>query len=196
MIHGTSVSIYGVGILIIGKSGSGKSDLAMRLCFKGANLIADDQVCLEKHENQILMSCPDSLSGLLEVRGLGICAVDHPVDDSVNHDHPISSLNLSPIRLKSQKGIQSGIDDKLGQNNKIHNHQKVSLDLILDLTPISEIPRLPDYGVAHKDLKVYAFEGFDFPQDVSVPKYQVNAFEASWYEKILILVQSILDQKK
>lgn len=57
-----------MGILIRGKSGTGKSDLALRLIDAGAVLVADDQVLLENKT----ASAPARLRGLLEVRGLGI----------------------------------------------------------------------------------------------------------------------------
>ena len=72
-IHGTTVDINGVGVLIIGRSGSGKSDLALRLILnKNALLVSDDQTILERQKNQIKAYPPKSIAGLLEVRGIGI----------------------------------------------------------------------------------------------------------------------------
>ncbi len=74
--HGTAVSINGQGILIIGPSGSGKSDLALRLIDRGAILISDDQVLLRQSGSHLIMSGPKKLQGYLEVRGLGIVPFD------------------------------------------------------------------------------------------------------------------------
>jgi serine kinase of HPr protein (carbohydrate metabolism regulator) len=71
-IHATAVQINGSGILLRGSSGSGKSDLALRLLDQGAVLIADDQVCCEKREGAVFLSAPASLAGLIEIRGLGL----------------------------------------------------------------------------------------------------------------------------
>ena len=68
LIHATCVEWFGRGILIRGKAGSGKSDLALRLIDAGAVLVADDQVLLENG----VASAPARLQGLLEVRGFGI----------------------------------------------------------------------------------------------------------------------------
>ena len=68
LIHATCVEWFGRGILIRGKAGSGKSDLALRLIDAGAVLVADDQVLLENG----IASAPARLQGLLEVRGFGI----------------------------------------------------------------------------------------------------------------------------
>ncbi|HUB94624.1 MAG TPA: HPr kinase/phosphatase C-terminal domain-containing protein [Stellaceae bacterium] len=74
-VYGTSVSLSGEGVLLRGPSGSGKSDLALRLIEEGAVLIADDQTVLSPDGPALMMSAPAELAGLLEVRGLGIIRV-------------------------------------------------------------------------------------------------------------------------
>lgn len=82
-IHATCIKINQKGVLILGKSGSGKSDLALRLIEnKNAVLVADDRVNLEIKNNKIMASAPENLKGLLEIRGLGI--VHFPCTDFVN----------------------------------------------------------------------------------------------------------------
>jgi HPr kinase/phosphorylase len=76
-VHGTSVSVGGEGILLRGPSGSGKSDLALRLVDEGASLVADDQTEITRHDSRLEMSVPAPLAGLIEVRGLGIARVPH-----------------------------------------------------------------------------------------------------------------------
>lgn len=76
-VHGTSVSVGGEGILLRGPSGSGKSDLALRLIDEGAKLVADDQTDLTRRDLLLEMSAPATIAGLLEVRGLGIVRVPH-----------------------------------------------------------------------------------------------------------------------
>jgi HPr kinase/phosphorylase len=71
-VHGTAVEIEGAGILLRGPSGSGKSDLALRLIDGGASLVADDRVVLSRRGSQILAGVPDTIAGKIEVRGLGI----------------------------------------------------------------------------------------------------------------------------
>ena len=75
LFHGTAVSYNGSGILILGPSGSGKSDLALRLINEGADLIADDQVLIKLVGKALQLSAPDSISGLIEVRGVGIIKI-------------------------------------------------------------------------------------------------------------------------
>jgi serine kinase of HPr protein (carbohydrate metabolism regulator) len=73
------VAIDGAAVLLRGGSGSGKSDLALRLIDRGARLIADDGIELRRAGNHVIASlpasAPDSVRGRLEVRGLGIMPV-------------------------------------------------------------------------------------------------------------------------
>lgn len=75
LVHGTCVDIDGRGILIRGASGSGKSDLALRLIERGARLVADDQVALTGDGARVLASAPSALAGRIEVRGVGMLSV-------------------------------------------------------------------------------------------------------------------------
>lgn len=63
------------GILLLGESGKGKSDLALRLMECGAKLVADDRTELFVRDNVLFARAPKSLAGLLEVRGLGVVAL-------------------------------------------------------------------------------------------------------------------------
>ncbi|HEY5210147.1 MAG TPA: HPr kinase/phosphatase C-terminal domain-containing protein [Stellaceae bacterium] len=74
-IHGTAISLDGEGVLLRGPSGSGKSDLALRLIDGGARLVADDQTELRAIGGTPRMSAPATIAGRLEVRGLGIMTV-------------------------------------------------------------------------------------------------------------------------
>tara|TARA_R110000824_G_scaffold17309_1_gene70432 strand:- start:5161 stop:5616 length:456 start_codon:yes stop_codon:yes gene_type:complete len=79
-MHATAVAISGVGVMIRGKSGSGKSDLALRLIDRGATLIGDDYVEIRRQDVKLLLNPPSSLAGKLEVRSLGILECDHVSD--------------------------------------------------------------------------------------------------------------------
>ncbi|CAK0771098.1 HPr kinase/phosphorylase [Azospirillaceae bacterium] len=73
--HGTCVLTAGVGVLLRGQSGSGKSDLALRLIEQGAILVADDRVVLTAADGCLFAQGPERLAGLIEVRGVGIMKV-------------------------------------------------------------------------------------------------------------------------
>jgi serine kinase of HPr protein (carbohydrate metabolism regulator) len=63
------------GVLLLGESGKGKSDLALRLIERGAKLVADDRTEIFVRDNALYARAPKSLAGLMEVRGLGIVAL-------------------------------------------------------------------------------------------------------------------------
>jgi hypothetical protein len=73
-VHASCVAIAGRGVLLTGKSGSGKSDLALRLIDGGARLVADDRTLLSVAKGRLRARAPASIKGLLEIRGLGIVA--------------------------------------------------------------------------------------------------------------------------
>lgn len=77
LVHGTCVDLDGRGILLRGPSGSGKSDLALRLIDSGARLVADDQVELRRDGRQVLARSPMAIAGRIEIRGLGIVPLPH-----------------------------------------------------------------------------------------------------------------------
>ncbi len=73
-VHGTAVALEGMAVLLIGRPGSGKSDLALRLIDRGALLIADDQTVLRRAGGDLLASAPAALARKIELRGIGIVA--------------------------------------------------------------------------------------------------------------------------
>jgi len=72
MIHGSMVDVYGIGMLIHGKSGIGKSEVALDLIERGHRLVADDVVILTKKNNTLLASATEMTKHFMEIRGLGI----------------------------------------------------------------------------------------------------------------------------
>jgi serine kinase of HPr protein (carbohydrate metabolism regulator) len=79
-IHASSVAIDGRAVLISGPSGAGKSDLALRLIDRGFSLVSDDQTIVRRAGSRLLASAPPSISGNLEVRGIGIVDMEAVTD--------------------------------------------------------------------------------------------------------------------
>lgn len=77
LIHASCVAIGGRAVLIVGDSGSGKSDLALRLIDRGAALVSDDQTELTVEAGRLTAAAPATIAGQIEVRGLGILAMPH-----------------------------------------------------------------------------------------------------------------------
>ncbi|MEW8957182.1 HPr(Ser) kinase/phosphatase [Clostridium sp.] len=74
-IHGVLVDVYGIGIVITGESGIGKSETALELIKRGHRLVADDAVDIKEIDGILKGSSPSITSGMLEVRGMGIIDV-------------------------------------------------------------------------------------------------------------------------
>jgi serine kinase of HPr protein (carbohydrate metabolism regulator) len=71
-LHASCVAIKGLGVLIEGRSGEGKSDLALRLIDRGAALVADDSTICQRQEGKLQACPPANIAGKIEVRGIGI----------------------------------------------------------------------------------------------------------------------------
>jgi HPr kinase/phosphorylase len=80
VLHATTVSINARAVLILGKSGSGKSSLALQLIGMGATLVADDRTQVVARGGQVIASAPPPIEGLIEARGVGLlrCAFAGP----------------------------------------------------------------------------------------------------------------------
>ena len=75
IVHGTAVELVGKAVLIKGRSGSGKSSLALKLVGMGAHLIADDRVEIIRTKSCLFLRAPKSLPQGIEIRGVGIAKV-------------------------------------------------------------------------------------------------------------------------
>jgi serine kinase of HPr protein (carbohydrate metabolism regulator) len=82
-LHASTVESGGRAVLIVGPSGSGKSDLALRLIDRGFTLVSDDRTIVRYEGNKLIASAPETIKGKLEIRGIGIvdmdCVADAPI---------------------------------------------------------------------------------------------------------------------
>jgi serine kinase of HPr protein (carbohydrate metabolism regulator) len=79
-VHASTVALDGRAVLITGPSGSGKSDLTLRLLDRGFTLVSDDQTLVRKDGSRLLASAPPTIAGKLEIRGIGIIDMDRVED--------------------------------------------------------------------------------------------------------------------
>lgn len=85
-VHASTVAIDGRAVLITGPSGSGKSDLALRLIDRGFILVSDDRTIVRRDGDRLLASAPPQIAGKLEIRGIGI------IDMAAASDVPIALI--------------------------------------------------------------------------------------------------------
>ena len=79
-VHASTVAIDGRAVLITGPSGSGKSDLALRLLDRGFTLVSDDRTLVRRDGDRLLATAPPNIAGKLEIRGIGIVEMEQVGD--------------------------------------------------------------------------------------------------------------------
>lgn len=125
ILHASCVSLDGKGVLILGRSGSGKSALALALMAFGARLVSDDRTVLHGEGEAVVASAPATLSGLIEARGLGILRADPDVSAivvvAVDLDRP-ETERLPPHRHLALLGREVAL---------VHGHGIASLPAML-----------------------------------------------------------------
>ncbi len=122
-IHASTVALDGRAVLISGPSGSGKSDLALRLIDRGYTLVSDDQTIVQRDGERLIASAPPTIAGKLEIRGIGIVdmetASDVPIalyveltseimrlpDD--RRERPVLGINLPLVSVDAQTASAS-----------------------------------------------------------------------------------------
>ena len=80
MLHASTVSLDGRAVMITGPSGSGKSDLALRMLDRGFILVSDDQTIVRRTGSRLIAAAPPTIRGKLEIRGVGIVDMAHVED--------------------------------------------------------------------------------------------------------------------
>lgn len=99
-LHATTVAINGRAVLLAGVSGIGKSDLALRLIDRGATLVSDDYTLVERIDGELIATAPETIAGLMEVRGIGLVAmahVDAPVALLIDLSDRVDRMPADPL---------------------------------------------------------------------------------------------------
>ncbi|WP_018126505.1 HPr(Ser) kinase/phosphatase [Balneola vulgaris] len=135
MVHGAMVDVYGIGILITGKSGIGKSEVALDLIERGHRLVADDVVMLTKKSNVLMSSATEMSKHFMEIRGLGIVDV-------------MSMFGIRSIRYQKRLEVVLELtlwDETEDIERTGLNHDSVSV-LDLDI-PLIQLPITPGKNI-------------------------------------------------
>ncbi|MGA9580648.1 MAG: aldolase [Allosphingosinicella sp.] len=107
-VHASCVAIGGRGVLLAGRSGVGKSDLAIRLIDRGALLVADDYTELRRVDGTLLARAPAAIAGKIELRGVGIIGMEPAADVPICL---CADLDPDPERLPEPAAIRlAGLD--------------------------------------------------------------------------------------
>ena len=129
-LHASCVARDGRAILISGPSGSGKSDLALRLIDRGAVLVSDDYTILRREGGRLLAAAPANIEGRMEVRGVGILPFE------TVRDAPVALfVDLEPeadrLPPQQQSIIIAGVDVPLVAVNALEASAPVKVEAAL-----------------------------------------------------------------
>jgi HPr kinase/phosphorylase len=119
-LHGCMVDLRGVGVLIMGKSGSGKSETAIGLLERGASLVADDMVRVKYVGGELMAFSPELSRGYVEMRGIGIVNVANlyglaSIRPEKRLDLVVTLKPHSDLNEVDRLGIQTNTYDVMGQ---------------------------------------------------------------------------------
>ncbi|MDR3329745.1 MAG: HPr(Ser) kinase/phosphatase [Mycoplasmataceae bacterium] len=153
-IHGTLVSVYGVGVLLQGESGVGKSEVALELVRKGHLFIADDAVDVTNLADR-LYGRPNAIANkFIEVRGLGILNIPRMLGIEKTQDSSIIDVVIE-LMLDDKKTLQF---ERLGDHLKTKGLEKVQVPYYkLPITPGRKMSDLIETAVIDLKLKQHGY---------------------------------------
>ncbi|TGL57400.1 HPr kinase/phosphorylase [Leptospira ognonensis] len=120
MRHGVLIEVFGIGTLLTGRSGVGKSETALELIERGHRLVADDMVEIRRlSESYLIGSCSDLLRHHMEIRGLGILNIKDLFGVGSVRDHKLIELIINLREWEEEgdyerTGIEQGTEEILG----------------------------------------------------------------------------------
>ena len=158
-IHGVLVDVYGVGVLIRGESGIGKSEAALELIKRGHRLVADDAVEIRKVSDDTLVgSAPSITKHLIELRGIGIVDVKslfgvQSVRETQNIDLVITLEEWDKKKEYDRLGLEEEYTEFLGNKVQCHTipiRPGRSLAVIVESTAINHRQKQLGYNAAQE----------------------------------------------
>ncbi len=148
-LHGCMVDVRGVGVLICGKSGAGKSETALGLIERGAALVADDVVVVRHVGGELSGSAPEMSRGIMEVRGIGIVNIATMFGHKSIRPNKRLDLIVSLIPAKDQESL-----DRLGlERERVNLLGEEVVHVKLPVSPGREIARLVEVAAMDFHLK-------------------------------------------
>ncbi len=113
-LHGSFLDVYGIGMLFVGKSGIGKSEVALDLVERGHRLVADDVVILTKKGEHLLIGTgTDVIQHVMEIRGIGIIDVQHMFGvRSIRHQKRLEIVIELEIWDENTEYTRTGLDNE------------------------------------------------------------------------------------
>ena len=152
-IHGTLVDVIGIGVLITGKSGIGKSECALALISRGHRLIADDVINVKKKEEIIIGEVNKKIGHFMEIRGIGILDIE-------------TMFGIQSIRMQKRIEIQVELTpwrpnmdyERIGLKDRFNRILDVEIPIIyLPVSPGKSIVDIIEVIAMNHMLKIYGY---------------------------------------
>ena len=135
-VHGVLMDLYGVGVLIIGNSGIGKSETALELIQRNHRLVADDAVVIKRISDRLVGASPSIIKYFMEVRGIGIIDIR-----SMYGSGAVKLTKGIDLVIKLEDWDPEKVYDRLGDVKEVHNILDVEL-------PMHTVPVKPGRNLA------------------------------------------------
>lgn len=208
--HGNLVEVFGVGILILGDSGIGKSELTMELVAKGHLFVADDIVfVIRKFGHKLLGYGNQSVKKWIEIRGAGIFDITHLF--GVNRFKSISEIenivflySRDDLVKKVSSFTKNYLLSRIGRENSIYQTEKEVLDLS-ESKLLDEYINIPDEDLFDVEFKIYkrilkydvdTRLGFGtFPGTILKVPIEINPIDVFRVRDVSVIVEAIASRQ-
>jgi HPr kinase/phosphorylase len=172
VVHGSLVDVYGVGVLLMGRSGIGKSEIALDLIERGHRLVADDVVMLVRKGEAILMGAgTDLVKHFMEIRGLGLIDVR-------------SMFGIRAIRF--QKRVELVVELEEWKPN--HDYTRTGLD--------AENMRILDVEIPHVRLPIFPGKNVTVITEVIALNYLLKHYGYDAAQEFAKKLEGVIGEKK
>lgn len=170
VIHGVLVDVYGVGVVILGRSGIGKSECALELVKRGHRLVADDAIHIKRKQDILIGTSNDLLTYNIELRGLGILNIK-------------DMFGVSAIRMRKRiEIVVSFVDwnneesyDRTGLDKEYYDIMGINLPhIILPVSPGRNMAVIIEAAARNHLLKLMGYDAAKEFQDKLMKKMEEN----------------------
>lgn len=158
-VHACLLEIYGIGVLLLGESGIGKSEISLELIRKGHCLIADDRVNIAAVRGKLIGTCPESIRGMMEVRGIGIIDVSRMFGINALSDRGHIKLVISLVSFNKDEPME-----RIGMKTDRYEILNETVPLIrLPVSAARSMAEIIEAAVTNYKLKYYGYDtGYEF----------------------------------
>ncbi len=166
-MHGVLLDIHRLGVLILGKSGIGKSECALDLIIRGSKLIADDVIEVRKvGSNTLIGNGPDDIKHLMEIRGIGIINIK----DLFGRTSVMESREIEMI-IELSRWQEKNDYERLGIDQKTYKIMDIDIPyIIIPVSPGRNISTIIEVAVRNQLLKlsgINTLDQFNLPKSLN-----------------------------